>query len=98
MAAVSFSFGRVIGVSLPCQVELVRRYKRTISPIIQFPPSRASTGIPVRATLRHSKRRHVMTTTAHRPTIAVTRHAIAAGHYLASTARFDILQAGGNAI
>jgi gamma-glutamyltranspeptidase len=39
-----------------------------------------------------------MTTTAHRPTIAVTRHAIAAGHYLASTAGFDILQAGGNAI
>jgi gamma-glutamyltranspeptidase/glutathione hydrolase len=39
-----------------------------------------------------------MTTLAHRPTIAVTRHAIAAGHYLASTAGFDILQAGGNAI
>src|SRR5271155_4314162 len=39
-----------------------------------------------------------MTTTAYRPTIAVTRHAIAAGHYLASTAGFDILQAGGNAI
>src|SRR3954468_6533224 len=37
-------------------------------------------------------------TTAHRPTIAVTRHAIAAGHYLATTAGFDILQAGGNAI
>src|SRR5207248_11355618 len=37
-------------------------------------------------------------TTAHRPTIAVTRHAIAAGHYLAATAGFDILQAGGNAI
>src|SRR6202140_3971511 len=36
--------------------------------------------------------------TAHRPAIAVTRHAIAAGHYLASTAGFDILQAGGNAI
>ena len=36
--------------------------------------------------------------TAHRPTIAVTRHAIAAGHYLATTAGFDILQAGGNAI
>jgi len=35
---------------------------------------------------------------AHRPTIAVTRHAIAAGHYLAATAGFDILQAGGNAI
>jgi gamma-glutamyltranspeptidase/glutathione hydrolase len=37
-------------------------------------------------------------TAAHRPTIAVTRHAIAAGHYLAATAGFDILQAGGNAI
>src|SRR6059058_3167812 len=35
---------------------------------------------------------------AHRPTIAVTKHAIAAGHYLAATAGFDILQAGGNAI
>src|SRR6202521_4723053 len=34
----------------------------------------------------------------HPPTIAVTRHAIAAGHYLAATAGFDILQAGGNAI
>ena len=39
-----------------------------------------------------------MTFTAHRPTIAVTRHAIAAGHYLAATAGFDILQAGGNAV
>src|SRR5437763_2092396 len=43
-----------------------------------------------------------MTATAHntalRPAIAVTRHAIAAGHYLAATAGFDILQAGGNAI
>jgi gamma-glutamyltranspeptidase/glutathione hydrolase len=36
--------------------------------------------------------------TSHRPTIAVTQHAIAAGHYLAATAGFDILQAGGNAI
>ena len=36
--------------------------------------------------------------TSHRPTIAVTRHAISAGHYLAATAGFDILQAGGNAI
>jgi gamma-glutamyltranspeptidase/glutathione hydrolase len=35
---------------------------------------------------------------SHRPTIAVTRHAIAAGHYLAATAGFEILQAGGNAI
>src|SRR5712671_4148970 len=45
---------------------------------------------------------HAMTAAApqiaHRPTIAVTRHAIAAGHYLAATAGFDILQAGGNAI
>jgi gamma-glutamyltranspeptidase/glutathione hydrolase len=39
-----------------------------------------------------------MSAIAHRPTIAVTRHAIAAGHYLAATAGFDILQAGGNAI
>src|ERR1700719_1291017 len=37
-------------------------------------------------------------TSAHRQTIAVTRHAIAAGHYLAATARFDVLQAGGTAI
>ena len=36
--------------------------------------------------------------TAHRPAIAVTRHAIAAGHYLATTAGFEILQAGGNAV
>jgi gamma-glutamyltranspeptidase / glutathione hydrolase len=35
---------------------------------------------------------------AHRPTIAVTRHAIAAGHYLAASAGFAILEAGGNAI
>src|SRR5262245_35916513 len=35
---------------------------------------------------------------SHRPTIAVTQHAIAAGHYLAAVAGFDILQAGGNAI
>jgi gamma-glutamyltranspeptidase / glutathione hydrolase len=35
---------------------------------------------------------------AHRPTITVTRHAIAAGHYLAATAGFVILEAGGNAI
>src|SRR5215472_1259318 len=38
------------------------------------------------------------TPAAHRPTIAVTRHAIAAGHYLAATAGFQILEAGGNAI
>jgi gamma-glutamyltranspeptidase / glutathione hydrolase len=36
--------------------------------------------------------------TSHRPTIAATQHAIAAGHYLAAAAGFDILQAGGNAI
>ena len=35
---------------------------------------------------------------SHRPTIAVTQHAISAGHYLAATAGFDILQAGGTAI
>jgi gamma-glutamyltranspeptidase / glutathione hydrolase len=35
---------------------------------------------------------------ARRPTIAVTRHAISAGHYLAATAGFAILEAGGNAI
>src|SRR5271154_4490059 len=39
-----------------------------------------------------------MTESSHRPTIAVTQHAISAGHYLAATAGFDILQAGGNAI
>jgi gamma-glutamyltranspeptidase/glutathione hydrolase len=39
-----------------------------------------------------------MTASSHRPTIAVTRHAIAAGHYLAATAGFAILEAGGNAI
>jgi gamma-glutamyltranspeptidase/glutathione hydrolase len=39
-----------------------------------------------------------MTIASHRPTIAVTRHAIAAGHYLAATAGFAILEAGGNAI
>jgi gamma-glutamyltranspeptidase/glutathione hydrolase len=36
--------------------------------------------------------------TPHRPTIAVTQHAISAGHYLAATAGFEILQAGGNAV
>src|SRR5271170_7303715 len=39
-----------------------------------------------------------MMISAHRPTIAATKHAISAGHYLAATAGFDILQAGGNAI
>ncbi|MBE9605382.1 gamma-glutamyltransferase [Acetobacteraceae bacterium H6797] len=33
-----------------------------------------------------------------RPTIAGTRHAISAGHYLASAAGFAILEAGGNAV
>src|SRR5256714_5395585 len=37
-------------------------------------------------------------TPAHRAALAPPRHAIAAGHYLATTAGFDILQAGGNAI
>src|ERR1700761_4209235 len=37
-------------------------------------------------------------TESHRPTIAVTKHAISAGHYLAATAGFAILEAGGNAI
>ncbi|HKD76452.1 MAG TPA: gamma-glutamyltransferase, partial [Ktedonobacterales bacterium] len=35
---------------------------------------------------------------AHRPTIMGTRHMIAAGHYLATLAGFEILEAGGNAI
>src|SRR5438309_10249064 len=35
---------------------------------------------------------------SHRPTIAVPQHAMEAGHYLAATAGFEILQAGGNAI
>ena len=36
---------------------------------------------------------------AHRPTIAVTTHAIAAGHYgAAHAALFAILEAGGNAV
>ncbi len=34
----------------------------------------------------------------HRPTIHGTRHAISAGHYLAASAGFSILEAGGNAI
>ena len=34
----------------------------------------------------------------HRPTIHGTRHAISAGHYLATSAGFSILEAGGNAI
>ncbi|HEV2363537.1 MAG TPA: gamma-glutamyltransferase [Caulobacteraceae bacterium] len=33
-----------------------------------------------------------------RPTIAGTRHVVAAGHYLAAEAAFQILEAGGNAI
>src|ERR1051326_6803688 len=35
---------------------------------------------------------------SHRPTVYGTRHAISAGHYLAATAGFTILEAGGNAI
>ncbi len=34
----------------------------------------------------------------HRPTVYGTRHAISAGHYLAASAGFSILEAGGNAI
>ena len=36
--------------------------------------------------------------TAGRPTICGTRHAISAGHYLAASAGFAILEAGGNAV
>ena len=36
--------------------------------------------------------------TSHRPTICGTRHAVSAGHYLATMAGFAILEAGGNAI
>jgi len=35
---------------------------------------------------------------SHRPTIYGTRHAVSAGHYLAASAGFAILDAGGNAI
>jgi gamma-glutamyltranspeptidase/glutathione hydrolase len=35
---------------------------------------------------------------SHRPTIYGTRHAVSAGHYLATAAAFSILEAGGNAI
>ncbi len=35
---------------------------------------------------------------SHRPTVYGTRHAVSAGHYLAATAAFDILESGGNAI
>jgi gamma-glutamyltranspeptidase/glutathione hydrolase len=35
---------------------------------------------------------------SHRPTIYGTQHAVAAGHYLAASAAFSILEAGGNAI
>ena len=34
----------------------------------------------------------------HRPTVYGTRHAVSAGHYLAASAGFSILEAGGNAI
>jgi gamma-glutamyltranspeptidase/glutathione hydrolase len=36
--------------------------------------------------------------TSHRPTIYGARHAVSAGHYLATMAGFSILEAGGNAI
>jgi len=35
---------------------------------------------------------------AQRPTIMGTRHMIASGHYLATLAGFEVLEAGGNAI
>jgi len=35
---------------------------------------------------------------AYRPVVAGTRHAVAAGHYLAAEAGFEILNNGGNAI
>src|SRR5690348_15147700 len=35
---------------------------------------------------------------SYRPTVCGTRHAISAGHYLASMAGFSILEAGGNAV
>ena len=34
----------------------------------------------------------------HRPTVYGTRHAVSAGHYLAASAGFGVLEAGGNAI
>ena len=33
-----------------------------------------------------------------RPTVMATRHAVAAGHYLATHAAFEVLEAGGNAV
>src|SRR6202030_3650470 len=54
----------------------------------------AGSGATVRRTWVHEG----IAMTSHRPTIAATRHAIAAGHYLAATAGFQILEAGGNAI
>jgi len=35
---------------------------------------------------------------SHRPTVYGTRHAVSAGHYLAASAAFSILEAGGNAV
>src|ERR1700734_3698738 len=35
---------------------------------------------------------------SYRPTVFGTRHAISAGHYLAASAGFSILEGGGNAI
>jgi gamma-glutamyltranspeptidase/glutathione hydrolase len=35
---------------------------------------------------------------SHRPTVYGTRHAVSAGHYLAASAAFSVLEAGGNAI
>jgi gamma-glutamyltranspeptidase / glutathione hydrolase len=39
-----------------------------------------------------------MSPATHRPTIMGTRHMIAAGHYLATLAGFELLEAGGNAV
>jgi len=36
--------------------------------------------------------------TIYRPAITGTRHTIVAGHYLATSAGFQILEAGGNAV
>src|SRR5690349_2436885 len=47
------------------------------------------------AGLRQIRRSREM---SHRPTVYGTRHAVSAGHYLAASAAFSILEAGGNAI
>ena len=35
---------------------------------------------------------------SHRPTVYGTRHAVSAGHYLAASAAFSILEAGGDGV